>query len=359
VETRAHSLLGRLAAVSQPGPPLLHVRAAPFWARVLVAGGAQRATREHGPDPGMRGVQSPMTELPTTSQPALIVTYRYMLEKRLEVPQLGFRDRPELGSFALPPGLPKAIAYYREPGPLDAAAGIGHALALTLAVSGTDGLSFAAYMAIDVRGWLDRSLFRGEAPTAGEISEVLDALKNLAVIEDGSVWPRTATQALHDMSIALRSLQNLPPRAAAMIEGALRAIDAAIGVNRADAVKVLTAIGRVLELLLSDLIDTAFPHGLALADEYTLPESDVNFLGLAAALQRGLSLDLRGADLRDADVSRARLRAADLREVRWSRSTIWPDDMRAEIRARSREIEPGVYRVTDDQEPSFEILLAP
>lgn len=55
--------------------------------------------------------------------------------------------------------------------------------------------------------------------------------------------------------------------------------------------------------------------------------------------------DLRQLKVRDLDV---------LDGITWTRETIWPPSIRSEVRARSGEIEPGVYRVGDgnDRDPA-------
>lgn len=69
----------------------------------------------------------------------------------------------------------------------------------------------------------------------------------------------------------------------------------------------------------------------------------------ALALAGGLARNLQGADLRGADLSGADLSDADLRGVLWSNSTSWPPEMTLEVKERSVEVEPGVFRIEDDR----------
>lgn len=65
-------------------------------------------------------------------------------------------------------------------------------------------------------------------------------------------------------------------------------------------------------------------------------------------LYGGLMLDISFADLRGADLTNARLSGANLRGVLWSVSTRWPRSELGAIQARSREIEPGTFRIDGD-----------
>ncbi|MGK5556548.1 pentapeptide repeat-containing protein [Actinomadura kijaniata] len=68
--------------------------------------------------------------------------------------------------------------------------------------------------------------------------------------------------------------------------------------------------------------------------------------------------DPPGADLTGADLTGAELARASLGWARWSASTRWPQDRAEEIRARSREAGPGVWRVTGtaEEEPGVVAL---
>jgi hypothetical protein len=62
--------------------------------------------------------------------------------------------------------------------------------------------------------------------------------------------------------------------------------------------------------------------------------------------------DLGDANLKGADLIRANMSGADPRGVVWSTSTSWPAAFEREMWDRSREIEPGVFRVDEGGERS-------
>ena len=76
-----------------------------------------------------------------------------------------------------------------------------------------------------------------------------------------------------------------------------------------------------------------------------LSGADLNFAQL-------IHTDLSDANLKGADLIRADMSGAEPRGVVWSKSTSWPAAFEREMWDRSREIEPGVFRVDEGGERS-------
>ena len=79
-----------------------------------------------------------------------------------------------------------------------------------------------------------------------------------------------------------------------------------------------------------------------------LNSADLNRADLRRARLRGALLGgarLGGADLTGADLTGAHLSDADLTAVLWSDTTQWPTGVAEDLRARSDEVQPGVWRV--------------
>ncbi|MFG2249558.1 hypothetical protein [Spirillospora sp. NPDC048823] len=94
--------------------------------------------------------------------------------------------------------------------------------------------------------------------------------------------------------------------------------------------------------------DFDIAHGLArdLARDLDAVLSGVRFLGNFLV---SMEIDASRADLADLELPESSL-AEVLVGVLWDRGTRWPPNMRTLIRARSKEIRPGVYRVQDGTE---------
>jgi len=92
--------------------------------------------------------------------------------------------------------------------------------------------------------------------------------------------------------------------------------------------------------------------------EANLSGADLTNSYLVGAILSGADLtgahlnhaDLTDADLRGADLSHADISGAEPRGVIWSKSTSWPAAFEREMWARSREIQPGVFRVDEGGE---------
>jgi hypothetical protein len=70
-------------------------------------------------------------------------------------------------------------------------------------------------------------------------------------------------------------------------------------------------------------------------------------LGPAAGSRYLGGADLKGADLTEADLTGAVLTGAFLDRAIWSKDTTWPLGTLSKIQARSREVEPGKFRIDD------------
>jgi len=82
-------------------------------------------------------------------------------------------------------------------------------------------------------------------------------------------------------------------------------------------------------------------------------------LEIMQVLARGslAGMDLQGLDLRGVDMRLINLHGAKITAVIWSRSTMWPGNVRHEVEERSAEVKPGIYVVDVTKEYSGAQLL--